>query len=364
MKKTDETVAAKRADRGFAAQLGKAVAGASAMAKDTAAKTQKTILSAVDKNGNGKIDRDDFGLGDEDLQEAKEKAKKLASAAEQSIRTGSDRLGKALSDAKLEMDRKNLRPVFAEELCGSEGRPAQNPKIVCIVGRDKRRSESEACNGSVGYRAAVKGMDVLHLYGDCAQQLGLVFYPELSETVYYADPCQSDVYINLDEYFDFLKKARVNELELIAQELGAKRVQITFKERRKTIVAKKAKTQVSAAKSEASGTYDQSGSEFSSVEIAADIKFSGHNIPVVPKLVYFKNESDIEKLIQMRTGNSENKIESKTYKFQCSRSSGITEKEAAQIDAVLGQMKCSGTASVSSEAQRESRTELEYRIEF
>lgn len=364
MKKTDETGAVQRADRGLTAQIGKAVAGASAMVKDTAAKTQKTILSVVDKNGNGKIDRDDFGLGDEELQEAKEKAKKLASAAEQSIRTGGDRLGKALSDAKLEMDRKNLRPVFAEELRSGESHPVQNPKMVYIVGRDKRRRESEACSGSVGYRAAVKGMDVLHLYVDCAQQLGLVFHPDLSETVYYADPCQPNVYISLDEYFDFLKKARVNELELIAQELGAKRVQITFKERRKTIAAKKARAEGSAAKSGVSGSFDQSGSDFSSIEIAADIKFSGHTVPVVPRLVYFKNESDMEKLIQMRTGSSENKIESKTYKFQCSRSSGITEKEAAQIDAVLGQMKCSGTASVSSETQRESRTELEYRIEF
>ena len=42
----------------------------------------------------------------------------------------------------------------------------------------------------------------------------------------------------------------------------------------------------------------------------------------------------------------------------------MTEKTAAKIDLVLRQLKCSGTATLSSEVQREGRTELEYHIEF
>lgn len=151
---------------------------------------------------------------------------------------------------------------------------------------------------------------------------------------------------------------------MVAQDLGAKRVQIKFKEHKKTFVIKNARAEGKVEKNKASGSYEKADSEYSSIEIAADLKFSGHDTPTKPNLVYFKNEGDIEKLVQMRMGSKNNKIESKTYKFQCNRSLGIKEKEAAQIDAVLYQLKCSGTASISSEVQRESRTDLEYSIEF
>ena len=111
-------------------------------------------------------------------------------------------------------------------------------------------------------------------------------------------------------------------------------------------------------------TDDNFSNELSSIEVAADVKFSGHDTPVEPDLLYFKNESDIEKLVQMRTGGNKNKIESKTYKFQCNRTSGIKEKEALQLDAVLNQLKCGVSAFISKETKRENRTELEYTIEF
>ncbi len=108
----------------------------------------------------------------------------------------------------------------------------------------------------------------------------------------------------------------------------------------------------------------QSGNEYADIEIATDLVFSGHDHPEMPELVYFKNETDIEKLVQMRLSNDENKIQSKTYRFQCRKSSGISESEAAKIDAVAGQLKCGVSESFSNEVQRENRTELEYKIEF
>lgn len=50
------------------------------------------------------------------------------------------------------------------------------------------------------------------------------------------DPYRSGVYVALDSYFAYLKKNRVNELEVIAQDLGAKSFRITFKEHQKVIV--------------------------------------------------------------------------------------------------------------------------------
>jgi len=373
--KTEEAGNGKKVSVVFAGlvnNIGKIVTDASEKTKDIATKTQESIVNAIDKNGDGKIDAEDLGLVEENLQETKEKVKKFASMAGQDIINRGDTIGKVIGDAKIEMDRKHLRPVFTQDLLLSasnvsnidEIRRGRNPSMICIVERDKKRSENEACSGAVGYRTTIKGMELLNIYEDSARQLGMWFYPNISKTIYYADPYQKNFYICLDEYFDYLKKARVNELEIVAQDLGAKRVQITFKERKKTFVMKNVRADTKAAKMKASGSYDKADSEYSSEEIAADVKFSGQDIPVAPKLIYFKNESDIEKLVQMRTGSNKNKIESKIYRFQCNKLSGIKEKIAAQIDAVLDQLKCSGTASISSEAQRESRTELEYSIEF
>lgn len=357
---------------GLTNNLGNIITAASAKTKDIVTKAQESIVNVVDKNGNGKIDTEDFVSIGENLQEIKEKTANFVSIAGQSVKSGSEVIGKVIGDAKIEMDRKYLRPVFSDEMLLSasnvssmdEIRKVQIPSIICIVKRDKKRSENVVCSGSVGYRMTVKGVDMLYLFEDSVSQLGMRFYPAISETIYYLDPYQDNFYICLDDYFDYLKKVRVNELEVVAQDLGAKRVQITFKEHKKAFFTKSARVDAAVEKVKISNSYGNASNEYSSVEVAADVKFSGQDTPVKPKLVYFKNESDIEKLVQMRTENSKNKIESKTYRFQCNKSSGIKEKDAARIDAVLYQLKCSGTATISSEAQRESRTELEYSIEF
>ena len=66
---------------------------------------QGTVLKAVDKNGNGKIDAEDFGITKESMQDAAQKLKASA-----------NRIGESLNDAKTELDRRVLRPVFKEDL--------------------------------------------------------------------------------------------------------------------------------------------------------------------------------------------------------------------------------------------------------
>ena len=205
---------------------------------------------------------------------------------------------------------------------------------------------------------------MLNLYEDYVPQLSLAFYPAAAKGVFLADPYQTGVYIALDEYFDFIRKALVNELEVVAQDLGAKHVRISFKEDKKALVAQQVKTKAKTQMESVSASRSASVDEFSSVEIAADVKFSGHDSPIAPPLVYFKNESDIVKLVRMRTSDGFNKIESKTYRFQCNRLFGAKEDDSAQISAILNGIKCAGSASFSQNIQRESRTILEYSIEF
>ena len=347
--------------------FGKAMGHLGVHAKETVAKAQSAVMHAVDKNGNGKIDAEDFGLTRENLEDAGETMKGVALAAGHGLKAESAAMGKAFAEARLELDLKTLKPAFADTLpftAKDSQADAAQPSILSIVARDKKRSESEVCRGAVGYYQSAKGYELLNLYEDYVPQLSLTFYPAAAKGVFLADPYQTGVYIALDEYFDFIRKALVNELEVVAQDLGAKHVRISFKEDKKALVAQQVKTKAKTQMESVSASRSASVDEFSSVEIAAAVKFSGHDSPIAPPLVYFKNESDIVKLVRMRTSDDFNKIESKTYRFQCNRLFGAKEDDSAQISAILNGIKCTGSASFSQNIQRESRTILEYSIEF
>lgn len=326
-------------------------------AKQVADKVQHSVLKAADRNGDGQINAEDFGITKEAMLEKAQKFK-----------NGAVQIGEKVSDAKADLDRRALRPVFAEDICHPGSTSAllattHIPSLIYIVERDKKRVNKAVCAGEIGYWTSVKGAEILNLYEESAARLGLQFLPNITQTFYYMDPYKPLVYVSLDSYFAYLKKNRVNELELIAQSLGAKSFRVTFKEHQKVIVKQAADGSLKGKANKAALVQNHASHNYDKIEIAAETQFNGHCEPKVPALVYFRNESDIEKLIRMRLDQS-NPIKSKDFCFQCSSTSGMTEKTAAKIDLVLRQMKCAGTATLSSEVQREGRTELEYHIEF
>lgn len=71
----------------------------------------------------------------------------------------------------------------------------------------------------------------------------------------------------------------------------------------------------------------------------------------------------IQNLITMRMDEKSPLLHHK-FMLQLSNSSGIKESDAVKIDAVLRGMKCSGNASVASEAVSETRRYFEYEIDF
>ena len=113
-------------------------------------------------------------------------------------------------------------------------------------------------------------------------------YPEKTTGAYYVDPVFADRYITMDEYFTFLKVARVNELQKIAQDLGAKHFKVVYVDQSKDVVTKKAAGALSAklipGKVDASGQHDSDYKGASQVRIAAEMEFEGH-APVEPTLV-------------------------------------------------------------------------------
>lgn len=282
------------------------------------------------------------------------------------VQDGSKQFGEYLDKKSYENDRKTLCPFFREDLAAET---FVLPTMIRIVDYDKRR-ENRACEGSIGFMTTTPEMNALNIYTEFAPMLNITFYPFLREGAYYVDPCHPDFYISLDEYFSYLKKVRVDELEMIAQDLGAKHIKIVLKEQRKNSAKQSDQVNVGVNGFKLfgfgfNGSYDSSNSETTSLEVAAEIDFAGHSTPVEPKPVYFKHESDINSLIRMRmTPGNENKILSKTYSFKYSNSSGISVKEAVKIDAVIKKMNCDVGVSILNEATFENGIILEYSIAF
>ena len=92
------------------------------------------------------------------------------------------------------------------------------------------------------------------------------------------------------------------------------------------------------------------------------MSFPGHE-PIKPQLKYLQRDPSIQTLIAMRMNENSPLINQK-FMLKLSNTSGLKEKDAVKIDAILKGLKCSGNTTVESEAKNESRRFLEYDIRF
>ncbi len=322
------------------AEKGKATTGLLDKAKKTVVSSVDQVISSVDQNSDGKLDLKDISILRDQWSEKKEQARR-------------------------ESDMRTLCPIFEEDLDSAD---FLMPKLIRVVEMDKKHEDSDVCQGSIGFESVHKDLRIVNIYPDKAAAFGLSYYPEMDTDLYYVDPSDRDHYIALDKYFNYLKIARVSELQRIAQELGAKHFRVTFKEQEKSFTANNMKGKI-AAKGPGPGlqhgdselSHEAKSNSFSRVEIAAEMECIGHK-PVEPKLVYFKNDPQIQSLISLRM--SDNAMTHQIYTLVMSNSSGIKVKDAIKIDAALAAMKCSGNTTVTSEAESESRRFFEYEIDF
>lgn len=322
-------------------------------------KAKKTIIEAVDQNEDGKLDLKDISIMMGSLgATTKKKVTDLMDSAKESEGLWNEKR----NQQRLEAERNTLRPIFQEDIEKSD---FVMPKLIRVTEMDKKRAQSEICRGSIGYESIFKEYRVINIFREHVGDFPLSFYPEKAEGAYYVDPVFSNRYIAMEEYFAFLKVARVNELQKIAQDLGAKHFRVIYKEQSKDAVTKKASTALSAKMVQgAAGGGGQRESAYegaSQVRIAAEMEFEGH-APVEPTLVYLKRETCIQMLISLRMGS--NSMKHQKYTLRLSNSSGIKVKDAIKIDGALNAMKCAGNVTVASEAQKEAERYFEYEIDF
>ncbi|MBE6036462.1 MAG: hypothetical protein E7223_02420 [Clostridiales bacterium] len=319
-------------------------------AKSAAKTLLNNAIDAVDQNDDGKFDRADMAV--------------IAGAVGDAAKKGKKAIMDSAAEKTRQMELKVLQPIFTDLLDDAE---FLMPKFIRVADRDKRHAESPVCQGSIGYGSDQKGMHLVNVFRDSLDSFGVTFYPDSDAEFYYMDPSERNRYIELDEYFSYLKIARINELQKIAQDLGAKYFKVTYKEEKASFSEKRVKVNANIGVGKKDGgkvdvDHHASEKKFSTVEIAAEMTFPGH-APVKPQLKYMQRDPSIQNLIAMRMDESAPLIHQK-YMLQMSNSSGMKESDAVKIDAVLKDFKVAGNTTVASEARNEARRYLEYEIEF
>ena len=237
------------------------------------------------------------------------------------------------------------------------------PKFIRITERDKKYANSEVCQGAIGYFSEQKGLKIINIFRDSLVSFGLTFYPDNDGDCYYVDPSDRERYIAIDDYFNYLKVERINELQMIANSLGAKHFRVTYIEEQTTIKENKVKglgkvTGVGSADLE----HKVAEKRQSTVEIAAESDFPGH-APILPELKYMRKDPSIKTLVAMRMDET-SPLTHQKFMLKLSNSSGLKESDAIKIDAVLKGLKVAGNTNIVREAKNESQRYLEYDIDF
>ena len=323
------------------ADLKNAAAGAGKAAAGLFNKAKKAVVNLTDQNDDGTFDLQDIAVIRQQMAEKRDMNRR-------------------------EKELKALRPIFEDDISSPE---FFLPKLLRVAIMDKRHAESEVCAGSVGFEADVNGLRVLTIYPEKLHLFGLRFYPDIDSEIYYVDPYDRDHYIAMNEYFRYLRIARISELQSIAQSLGAKHFRVTYIEQTKmdnaeVAVAKGAAkfgAGKDAPKEEAEYSHDSFSAKKEKVEIAAEMEFLGHE-PVEPTLMYLQKDLNIRNLIDFRM--SQNATLHQKTRISLSNSSGIKVQDAMKIDSALSEMKYSASVKITSEAHNEENSMLEYEIDY
>lgn len=314
------------------------------------------MVNFVDQNEDGKVDINDVTI--------------VKGAINEGVKDASDKAKHYISEKRLEVERRKLKPIFESDIDASD---FMMPKIIRITDIDKKHQQSEICEGSIGYYAENEGLRVINIYPDHINLLGVTFYPDLASEVYYVNPTDHDSYIALNDYYQYLKVARVNELQKIAQDLGATHFKVTLKEKKALITKKNEEAKAGfkkKLKNEKEKVKDNNlevtknflTDNFDIVEVSAEMDCVGH-APVEPSLNFLKRDLSVQNLIAMRM-DTNNQFKHQKISIELANTSGIKEKDAIKIDALLKQMNISGEVTLANETKKEERRFFEYEIFF
>ena len=276
-----------------------------------------SAVQTADQNDDGKFDLSDVSA--------------IAETMGNAVKKGTQAVMISAEEKARLLELKTLQPIFStqqENAVSLDDADFLMPKFIRVTERDKKRAESEVCQGSIGYVSDQKGLHIVNIFRDSISEFGLTFYPDSDSEFYYMDPSDRDMYIALDEYFSYLKIVRINELKKIAEDLGAKYFKVTYMEEQASFSSNSIVASIKAGPiAKVDADHSSEKKKFSSIEIKAEMKCPGH-APVEPKLKYLQRDPSIQTLVELRMKES---IDQDKYMLKMSQSSGMKENDAIKI---------------------------------
>lgn len=314
-------------------------------AVDVLKKTKQKVVKTLDQDNDNKLSIKDASIFATNIEGSAKKARK--------------NIKKNIDKKNFIKQKRELQPISNKDLSSPDFKLS---KMIRITEIDKKRANSVACKGSVGYYSNLGQTKLVNIYFENADLLGVSFYPDKTHEIYYIDPVDKNKYIASDVYFNYLKDIRVNELQKIAQDLGATHFKVTYKGYNSASSNKDIKGKAKVTKVSAEVEHESGKTDVFVVDIAAEAKFPAHD-PVAPKLKYLKKEPCIQTLIAMRM-DSTGPIEHQKYTLNLSNTSGISAKDAIKLDSKLKELKASGNVSFTSIVNNEAKSVFEYEVDF
>lgn len=326
--------------------------GAEKAAGGLAEKAKNALFRKVDRNKDGKVDFQDVTtVADQAAGAAGEKA----GAVKEGVRGA----GEGLENSA-------LKPVLEGTL---ENPNFILPTMIRIVGMDPKYAGMDSGKGAVGFLSEYKDFRLFNVFRERLDALDLTFYPDACGEFYYVDSGDFDRYIALDEYFGYLKTARLGELQCIAESLGASHFRVTYIRQKAQFASRRTESGLkslgklfTAEPAPVDAATELASAPVEHMEFAAEMDLEGHE-PAEPELHYFRKDPAVKQLIEARMSPDAQQPEQKcTLKLM--NSCGIKPGTAAKIDAVLKDLKFAGNSTVSCEAMNEGRRFFEFEVTF
>lgn len=263
---------------------------------------------------------------------------------------------------------KKLSPVSLELYKSSE---FNIPNVIKIVDDAERRGNA-LCEGAIGWRSTIEGIEIFNLYDEAIKESEIHFIPApICNAVYCVDNFDRSRFIKVENVFEQAHSEKIAELEHIAYYLGAKRCVIRIEEantEENYDYSKREAKETVRYKSvtvSAEETLEQSLSNRSTSSRAGETvaEFEGNDTPRVPNLKWFQYDANIKGLIEMRCSNS-NSIKSKTLKLSGTASATMSEATAGAIDSAVNKMGNKLSTALKKQAAKENRSSLFFTVEF
>lgn len=272
------------------------------------------------------------------------------------------------ADAQLEARRRKYAPVFPDEFWSPD---YDLPNMVIIEDEDKRKG-IDVCEGAIGWLTkAPSGMEIFHLYHAFAEESGLAFHPFAQMgAVYVRDPSGSDRFFDLESLYREIQKEKMSELQHVAYCLGAKYCKLEMRETQMSDSkqGKRIRTavkRVGAASESDSVSIDCSEQVSEDRQMLFERRFSGSDEVRRPPLNWYRNDKEINDLIEMRCSNdSANAIHDYVVNIDCRSSAALAQARASEIDSALKGLKVSIGASLQEECYRESQQTMVFTVLF